>query len=341
MKYCKFRDKGRKHRSCNCPIAVEGTLRGEMIRQSLDVRSWEAAQKIVQEWEVHGRDKSVSILDACDRFISQSEANGLSEDTVKKYKLLKREFEAFFGDVPLRSLSVDSVSQFRESWNMSNISARKKIERLRSFFKFCVDREWIEKNPAKGLKLPKEDNLPTLPFTSEEWEKIRWAVDLYPDRPEGRRKQILAFLLLLRYTGLRIRDVTCLQRNRIQDKKIFLYTQKTGAPVLLPLSDEVLGAVSDVSGTGEYLFWSGNGNPKSSVADWQRSLRKLFDVAGIENGHAHRFRDSFAVELLLHGISLENVAIILGNTARIVEKHYAPWVQARQDALEAAVKMTW
>src|SRR6266446_2738906 len=27
---------------------------------------------------------------------------------------------------------------------------------------------------------------------------------------------------------------------------------------------------------GRYYFWSGNGLPKSAVADWQRSLRKLF-----------------------------------------------------------------
>jgi integrase len=40
---------------------------------------------------------------------------------------------------------------------------------------------------------------------------------------------------------------------------------------------------------------------KSAVGKWQRRLHRLFELAGVEKGHAHRFRDTFAVELLLKG----------------------------------------
>jgi hypothetical protein len=30
-----------------------------------------------------------------------------------------------------------------------------------------------------------------------------------------------------------------------------------------------------------YFFWSGNGSPKSVVANWQRSYRRLFALANI------------------------------------------------------------
>ena len=59
-------------------------------------------------------------------------------------------------------------------------------------------------------------------------------------------------------------------------------------------------------------------------------------------GHAHRFRDTFSVELLLAGVPIERVAILLGHqSVRITEKHYAPWVRARQEQLEADVRRTW
>jgi hypothetical protein len=52
---CKFKSKGRKHPHCNCPLAVEGNLRGESIRRSLDIRNWEAAHKLVRDLEFKRR----------------------------------------------------------------------------------------------------------------------------------------------------------------------------------------------------------------------------------------------------------------------------------------------
>ena len=80
---------------------------------------------------------------------------------------------------------------------------------------------------------------------------------------------------------------------------------------------------------GPYMFWTGESNPKSCVGDWQRSLRRLFRLAAVPDGHAHRFRDTFAVELLLAGVPLERVSILLGNqSVKVTEKHYTPWVRS-------------
>ena len=66
------------------------------------------------------------------------------------------------------------------------------------------------------------------------------------------------------------------------------------------------------------------------------------EKAQIAGGHAHRFRDTFAVELLLAGVPMERVSILLGHrTIRVTEKHYAPWVRARQEQLEADVRRAW
>ncbi len=75
---------------------------------------------------------------------------------------------------------------------------------------------------------------------------------------------------------------------------------------------------------------------------WDRSLRVVFKLASVPGGHAHRFRDTFAVELLLSGVPLEDVSILLGHSSvRITERHYAPWVKARQVTLEERVRAAW
>jgi integrase/recombinase XerD len=89
---------------CKCPLWVMGTYEGRFIRRSLDTRSLEHAAFLIRKMEL-GQGEKVSIADACDRFITQGVANGLSSDTLQKHRLLKREMEAFFGGlwIPVRS----------------------------------------------------------------------------------------------------------------------------------------------------------------------------------------------------------------------------------------------
>jgi Phage integrase family len=78
------------------------------------------------------------------------------------------------------------------------------------------------------------------------------------------------------------------------------------------------------------------------VGSWRRRLTKLLEFAEVQNGHPHRFRDTFAVELLLAGVPIERVSVLLGHqSVRITERHYAPWVRSRQEQLEADLAHAW
>jgi integrase len=74
-----------------------------------------------------------------------------------------------------------------------------------------------------------------------------------------------------------------------------------------------------------------------------RALVLLLRYTGkVENGHPHRFRDTFAVELLLTGVPIERVSVLLGHqSVRITERHYSPWVRSRQEQLEADLTRAW
>jgi integrase/recombinase XerD len=331
-------------RRCKCPVWVNGKVQGRVVRKALKTRNWEAAQKLVREFEV-GKVPGVSVKEACEAFASDCEARSLSDASIGKYKLLGKELKERFADREIDRISVQDLRGYRESWQLSPISARKKLERLRTFFRFCYESGWISANPAKPLKAPAARATPTLPFSDEEIEKIFWAIDLFPEH--GRhcgmhRDRIRAFVNVLRYSGMRIRDVVTLSREKIQNGKLILYTQKTGTAVFLPLPKTVIESLERNDDGDRFYFWTGNGTEKSGVSVWQRTLSKLVDKAAIANGHAHRFRDTFSVSLLQSGVSLETVSILLGHSSlKVTEKHYSPWVKSRQIALESEIEKAW
>ena len=54
------------------------------------------------------------------------------------------------------------------------------------------------------------------------------------------------------------------------------------------------------------------------------------------------FRDTFAVELLLSGVPIDQVSLLLGHSrVKVTEKHYSPFVKARQEQLENSVRLSW
>ncbi len=104
----------------------------------------------------------------------------------------------------LKELDTERMRDFRGTWKNAPSTALSKLERLRSFFKFCVEAEWISKNPAKGVARPNVTAPPTLPFTDDEYQALLKACDQFPHNGKhawDTPKRIHAFIRLLRYSG--------------------------------------------------------------------------------------------------------------------------------------------
>jgi integrase/recombinase XerD len=257
----------------------------------------------------------------------------------------------------LTELTTPELTKFRASWGNGPNTTRRKHERLVGFFNFCIANDWIEKNPGARMKRVEEKRVPTDYFTRQEFERIVDATYAYGDWQGGhdfhsRQKRLLALILLMRWSGLAIKDAVTLERERLgSDGRLFLYRAKTGVPVYVPLPayvGEMLHALPNSN--PRYFFWSGNGDSETGKKGWQRTLRHFFKrFAKItkpdgtpKRCHPHMFRDTFAVELLLSGVPIDQVSLLLGHSSvKITEKHYAPFVKARQEQLETSVKLSW
>jgi integrase/recombinase XerD len=355
-KDCTHRNEGRKYRRCRCPIWVDGFIGNHEIRRATGLRDWEKAQSLVREWEAEGETKPapetgpMTISAAKEEFLRDAVARNLKEKTIYKYRLLFSQLEKYAetnGIRYLKELDASTLRRFRATWKDGNLAALKKLERLRAFFRFACGSKWIVDNPVSELKNPKVSARPTIPFTHDEMIQILGACDAEFETSKPARKanarRLRALVLLLRYSGMRIGDAVSCASERVNGNKVLLYTQKTGVPVYCPLPDFVVSSLEEIlPPNGRYFFWSGTSKLQTATGDWQEKLKKIFKKAKLPDGHAHRFRDTFAVELLLAGVPLERVSIFLGHTSvRITERHYAPWVRARQEQAEGDVRRAW
>jgi integrase/recombinase XerD len=354
-KSCSHRTEGRKHIRCGCPLWVDGRLNGVRVHKSLGTRDRETALQGVRDLESVPKGagswqrERITAGEACVRFVADLEARKLKASTVRKYRLLFKHLTEFAKDHHLSrldQLGIEELDEFRCQWKDGPQTAAKKLERLRAFFRFAQRRKWVGENPANDLKAPKYVQRPTMPFTEDEVKRILAAIDLYIEQSASNglqnARRLRAMVLLLRYTGMRISDVVALEACRIKGNRLLLYTQKTGVPVHTVLPQFVASTLELTPRKSErHFFWSGEGKLESVVRSWQTRLRRLFLLASVK-GHPHRFRDTLAVALLLAGIPIERVAVLLGHqSVRVTEKHYSPWVYARQQQLEADLESAW
>ena len=165
------------------------------------------------------------------------------------------------------------------------MAKKKKQQRLTGFFWFCIRAGWITANPTNNLGRISVNRAPTDYFTREEFAKLLDAIHLYREsRAElldgVHATRLRTLLLLMRWSGLCIPDAISLERTRLIGDNLLLYQAKTGTPVYVPLPPQVSEALRRVPAGNKpnprYFFWSGNGLPKTAVADWQRSFRRLF-----------------------------------------------------------------
>jgi integrase/recombinase XerD len=333
---CKFAD-DRISKQCRCPLWATGTLEGQHYRKSLKTRSFERAEQLkrnIENGKQPDQPKSITIKDALAAFIKDCEQRNLTPKTLSKYRSLQSRLILFVSeDDALRNFVSERVRDFRSTWKLAPLTASKELGHLRNFFRFCQDNVWLQSNPAKSIKAPQVRKNPRLPFSEKEIQNIL---------SKAKDDRELAFFLTLRHTGLRIGDAALLRVSSLSANRIHLYTTKAGTPVSILIPETLASLLKNLTPKSGYFFLRGESiHPHSASDSWRKRIKAICKTLKIVPDHPHRFRHTLATDLLTKGVSVENVAAILGNSPAIVIKHYSQWISSRQEALDAALVSTW
>lgn len=326
---CQFR-KTDKVKSCQCALWVKGTIEGAPYQRSLKTRNFDRAQTLARKLEAGAvPHPSLTFQEASATFLKKLMAENRTSDTIRKYHLLFSQLSPI--GKSLTDFTFDALLKFQAEWTESPVTRNKKLDRLKAFFRFAHDAGWISKNPARLLDPASVRQEIVTPFSPEEQQIIL-------GKPQTR--QLRCFVRILYYSALRISDTCMLRPQDFDGSRIRRANQKRGQ-VFIPIPPDLKAELDKLPLNGGYYFLQGQSEKHYTQSDaWRTILNGVFKES-VPGFHAHRFRHTAAVNWLASGLTMEEVAALLGNSVKVVEKHYASFCPSRQEVLQKKLERTW
>lgn len=294
--------------------------------------------------------------DAIADFLASKRSSDITEKHVAKLKFEMESFSRFAlskGLVNLGDIKTEHILAYRNSLEGAQNTRAKKVFRLIGFFEFCVEMGWIQRNIARAQSviLKYDDSQTPKALTDAQFTVLLDAVRKVNGRTtDEQRRKLTSLLLLMRWTGLAIRDAVTIERARFEQNgngycKLFLRRAKTGHPVYATVKGEILKQIlAGANAGGRYLFVDAVPDTEKEldalVQSWGVLFRKLGDVAELTDEHgeslkfgSHSMRHTFVFWALNNGLPTEDVAMLIGDSVQIVAKHYSEWITGRQERL--------
>jgi len=352
---------------CDCPKQLSWFRDGKLHRLAADTCDGEVAENkaraMMNGFEAAAKgaptpvkETGTLLEDAVKIFLETKAASDITRKHLAKLKSELEQFSKFAfarGLVNLGDIRTEHVLAYRNSLVGAQNTRAKKIFRLIGFFRFCVEMGWVSRNPAQvqSVKLKYSQQQTPKALDDRQFETLLRAVGKMNGRTtDSQRRKLKALLLLMRWTGLAIRDAVTIERTRFELNgsgfyKLFLRRAKTGHPVYCTLKAGVMKQMfSGASPDGRWLFVDsvpgGEKELDALVQSWGVLFRKLGEVAALTDADgapyrftSHSLRHSFVLWALNAGMPTEDVAALLGDSVEIVAAHYSEWIKGRQERL--------
>jgi integrase len=360
-----FEEGRRGWKRCACIIHVAGTLGKKFNRRQTGETDWERARAVADACQKTGSwdgeitpppqplpqpsPHRVNVSTATKTFLDELQETAAFA-THKKYRLLMARLKKFSeqrGYVMIDQWEPIDVRQFRSTWPLSPQTAVRRMAMLKPFFEYCVSNKWMPSNPARSIKNPKgremssRANEQKLPFTDDEIKKMYEACQRYgkTSKHKWNGDDVADFISLSIYTGLRISDVALFSLDRmLPDGEIRVRTTKAGTHVYTWVPKWLQDRIRErAKKQGPHIFGEHTTKSLDVITElWRRKLNLVWKDCGKwkVKPTSHRFRHTFARILLQKpGVTVRDVAELLGNTEEMVLRRYSAWVPERQARL--------
>ena len=259
--------------------------------------------------------ENIMLPSLVERFINYLKSQGKSEFTIVAYRKDLEQFVGFLTSKEksdIREVKKEDISAFINKLILDNYtkkSASRKLNSVRTFFRYLKNDEVIEQNPSLEVSHPKYSQLPPRIFSKLEYRALR---DL---AKEDVRTYALVEVLL--QTGVKIGELANLTLDDVKESVLFIGNYGKNPAREVPLNKAAKKSIDDYLKTrsqveDKHLFITRNGHPLL-IRNIRQIISRCFREVGVENATVNDLRNTFIAYQLINGSSIEYIAKIVGH----------------------------
>jgi len=226
----------------------------------------------------------------------------------------KTELEGFKTDLKNKQYTLKSISR--------------KLNSVKSFFKYLVNENLVASSPASSVTHPKYDVAPPRILSPLEYRALRDAC-----REDTRMYSIVELLL---QTGLRIGELANIELQDISLEKSTLKIRayESHEARRVPLNKTAKAAIElyvreRPKTKNTTLFITKTGNP-FLIRNIRTAVNRYFRIAGIENAKVNDLRHTFIVEQLKAGLPLVELSHMVGHKRLSTTEKYLQFLNGNK-----------
>lgn len=292
------------------------------------------------------------IEDVLKEFIFDCEIRNLSERTIKGYKNNCSKFFLYTSEeykkVDLEDITHQHIKKYFKYLlgnGLSESYVNSILKNLRAFFKYCVNEEYIIKNPCLKVSWLKEKKVIIKTFTNEE---IIGMVNVFnfSNYLNARNKTLLITLI---ETGIRNTELCNIQISDVKEKYIIIQGKgnKERYVPITPILKKYMIKYERIKSyyfkdkfiKGDNYFLSRTGRPLTKEA-----IERIVKLAGEESNirkeircSPHTIRHYYSQTQLKNGLDVYSLSRVLGHEKISITRRYLQSINDK-DIVEQSVK---
>jgi integrase/recombinase XerC len=252
-----------------------------------------------------------------------------SVHTITAYKNDLRQFSSFADSIYGITDSRDVSYQLIRSWlaqliqtGTSPRSANRKLSTLKSYFRFLINRGYIEENPVHKVIAPKISKKLPVFVENEKMDKLLGAIAVESDFNSVLSRFVVEILYA---TGMRVAELIALKHKDIDMASMsLLVTGKRNKQRIIPFGSHLRDAITEFTlakekqlrpvQANDFLITTVKGKKAYPKLIYNIVTQSLQRITTQDKKSPHVLRHTFATSMLNNGADLNAIKELLGHS---------------------------